>query len=243
MRFILSTTVSALVALFVWAPASAAPGGEYATIGLLPLRHLVRHGRGSRHGVARHGVARRGEAGRGEAWLGRAGQGKARYRHYHRVSRRHTRREGHQAANTAPPVRSGLVTIPTAAGRITVAAHLAPRFKALIADLAAAGYHPRRVGCFATSGHVRHSRHYAGAACDFDGSLSRNAFMRSETAHRIIVAHGFRDGCTFRVHGVRDCGHVDDGGGGRYAHRGVRYAHRGVRYAHRRHRRHHYANR
>lgn len=222
MRFILSTTVSALVALFLWAPASGAPLGKSTTKVSLTAHHLVRHGRVSRHGAA----------GLGAAWRGRAGQGKA--RHYHRVSRRHARREGHQAANTAPPVRSGLVTISTAAGRITVAAHLAPRFKALIADLAAAGYHPRRVGCFATSGHVRHSRHYAGAACDFDGSLSRSAFMRSSTAHRIIVAHGFRDGCTFRVHGVRDCGHVDDGGGGRYAHRGVRYAHQ----RHRRHRHH-----
>ena len=143
------------------------------------------------------------------------------HRHYrhHRVSRpmSHGRRK-HQAAHTAPLGNRGLVTIQTEAGRITVASHLAPRFKALIADFAKAGYHPRRVGCFATSGHVRHSRHYAGAACDFDGSLSRSAFMRSETAHRIIVTHGFRDGCSFRVHGIRDCGHVDDGGIGRSRH-------------------------
>ena len=149
------------------------------------------------------------------------------HRHYrhHRVSRpmSHGRRK-HQAAHTAALGNRGLLTIQTEAGRITVASHLAPRFKALIADFAKAGYHPRRVGCFATSGHVRHSRHYAGAACDFDGSLSRSAFMRSATAHRIIVAHGFRDGCSFRVHGIRDCGHVDDGGGRR-----VRYARRGRR--------------
>jgi hypothetical protein len=107
-----------------------------------------------------------------------------------------------------------MVTIPTVAGRITVARSQAPHWQALIADLAAAGYRPHRLGCYASGGHVTYSRHYVGAACDFDGSLSRSAFMRSQTAHRIIVAHGFRNGCSFAVHGVRDCGHVDDGRAG-----------------------------
>ncbi len=137
---------------------------------------------------------------------------------------------------------SGLVTVPTVTGhRITVAAHLAGRWQALIADFAAAGYRPRSIACFARGGHVRHSRHYVGAACDFDGSLSRSAFMRSAAAHLLIAKHGFRNGCSFAVHGIRDCGHVDDGlagwRGGRRTMRG-KGRHRSHRHGHHRARHH-----
>jgi hypothetical protein len=96
--------------------------------------------------------------------------------------------------------------VPTVAGSITVAKNLAPRFQALIADFVAHGYHPSHIGCFATGGHVTFSRHYAGAACDFDqhGWGKTASFMYH--AHEIIARHGLRDGCAFR-----DCGHVDDG--------------------------------
>lgn len=106
-------------------------------------------------------------------------------------------------------VHSGVVTVQTAAGiPITVAAHLAAKFQSLVADFVAAGYHPHRIGCFAHGGHVRNSRHYAGAACDFDqrGWGKTVAFMYTARAHAIIVANGFRDGREFR-----DQGHVDDG--------------------------------
>lgn len=109
---------------------------------------------------------------------------------------------------------SYLVTVQTSARKqITVARHLAVRFQKLIADLVAAGYHPETISCYASGGHVPHSRHYAGAACDFDGSLSRSPFMRTATANRIIVKNRFRNGCTFTApfYRVRDCGHVDDG--------------------------------
>jgi len=114
----------------------------------------------------------------------------------------------------------GLVTISTAAGPIRVAAHLASRFQALIADFVAHGYNPRSVHCHANGGHVPNSRHYAGAACDFDqrGWGLTTGFMYR--ARSIIAKHGFRDGCSFN-----DCGHVDDGGSVRYAarkHRGER---------------------
>ena len=91
---------------------------------------------------------------------------------------------------------------------ITVASHLAWQFQALIADFVAAGYRPRHIGCFARGGHVRHSRHYVGAACDFDqrGWGKTAAFLYTARAHQIIEAHGFRDGREFR-----DQGHVDDG--------------------------------
>jgi hypothetical protein len=108
----------------------------------------------------------------------------------------------------------GIVTVATAAGPITVAAHLASRFQALIADFVAAGYKPRHIGCFAHGGHVPNSRHYEGAACDFDqrGWGLTNSFMYR--ARAIIAKHGFRDGCSFN-----DCGHVDDGMPVRHARR------------------------
>ena len=110
-----------------------------------------------------------------------------------------------------------MVTVSTAAGPITVASHLAERFRALIADFVAHGYSPRHVGCAAHGGHVANSRHYHGAACDFDqGDWGKTSgFMYH--AHAIIAKHGFRDGCSFG-----DCGHVDDGQSThsrRYAHR------------------------
>jgi hypothetical protein len=107
-----------------------------------------------------------------------------------------------------------MVTVSTAAGKITVASSIAERFQALIADFVAHGYKPRSIGCLAHGGHVPHSRHYAGAACDFDqrGWGKTVAFMYS--AHAIIARHGLRDGCSFG-----DCGHVDDGGPVHYARR------------------------
>jgi hypothetical protein len=129
-----------------------------------------------------------------------------------------------------------MVTVSSAAGPITVASHLAGRFQALIADFVAAGYNPRSVGCAAHGGHVANSRHYHGAACDFDqrGWGKTTNFMYN--ARAIIAKHGFRDGCSFN-----DCGHVDDGQSTHsvhYAHHSSRprhYAHRsghGRRYAH-----------
>lgn len=101
----------------------------------------------------------------------------------------------------------GIVTVQTAAGvPIHVAAGLAGRFQSLVQDFVAAGYRPRSIGCFARGGHVQNSRHYAGAACDFDQTGWGRTVGFIYRAHSIIVAHGFRDGCDFR-----DCGHVDDG--------------------------------
>ena len=130
----------------------------------------------------------------------------------HRVYRRHVT---HYAV-----IRGGIITVSTAAGiPITVAASLAGRFQSLIADFVTHGYHPRHIGCFARGGHVRNSRHYAGAACDFDqrGWGKTVPFMYTAEAHQIIAAHGFRDGRAFH-----DQGHVDDGG--------IRYA-RNVRHS------------
>jgi hypothetical protein len=149
------------------------------------------------------------------------------HRHHHRSAAR-TGRSKHKHASRRRSNRSavrgggGMVTVSSAAGPITVASHLAGKFQALIADFVANGYTPQRVGCLAHGGHVAHSRHYAGAACDFDqrGWGKTADFMYH--AHALIAKHGLRDGCSFG-----DCGHVDDGQFARYAHRGRVASHGG----------------
>jgi hypothetical protein len=101
----------------------------------------------------------------------------------------------------------GVVTVQTAANPITVSAGIASSMRALIADLVAHGYRGN-VTCQA-SGHMPHSLHHTGEACDF-AQLSRNRVAAGAGimyhARSIIAAHGLRDGCSFH-----DCGHVDDG--------------------------------
>lgn len=146
--------------------------------------------------------------------------------HKHHASRVHpvrhvSRRRSHRVARVIS-LAGNLVTVQTAAGLpITVAANLAGKFQGFIADLVASGYKPRYIGCFARGGHVSHSRHYAGAACDIDqtgwGKTARPMYHVAALAAK----YGLRDGCTFR-----DCGHVDDGARLRraYAHHQVKHA-------------------
>ena len=73
---------------------------------------------------------------------------------------------------------SHLITVATAAGiPITVASSVAQKFVGLIADLVNRGIKPSTIHCFANGGHVKHSLHYWGGACDFNGSASRWAPM------------------------------------------------------------------
>ncbi len=175
--------ITALIFLAVSIPAQAAH------------RHHHRHRSVQNHHAEHHRSVRRHRASRHSA------------RH---VTVESKRNRGEAARHRQPQGTvhhgGGMVSVDTAAGRITVASHLAERFKALIADFVAAGYKPRHIGCLAHGGHVPNSRHYAGAACDFDqrGWGDTVKFMYHATA--IIKKHGFRDGCSFN-----DCGHVDDG--------------------------------
>jgi hypothetical protein len=131
------------------------------------------------------------------------------YQHYD-YYQKHRHRRGHRAQPSRERARGyrggGIITVQTLAGPITVATHLAERFRAMIADFVAAGYKPRRVGCHAHGGHVPNSRHYHGAACDFDQTGWGRTTNFMYHARAIIKKHGFRDGCSFN-----DCGHVDDG--------------------------------
>ncbi|HEX8809616.1 MAG TPA: hypothetical protein VF760_11545 [Xanthobacteraceae bacterium] len=96
-----------------------------------------------------------------------------------------------------------LVHVGTRAGVITVNADYAWRFREFINALP---YTPRSVHCFAAHGHVRHSLHHIGAACDID--QGRRNSTAAPMYHIAALAHqfGLRDGCSFR-----DCGHVDIG--------------------------------
>lgn len=139
----------------------------------------------------------------------RSPEGKVQPRRVERVAKSHV--GSHVERKAADVVRGGLVTVKTAIGQvITVSASIKDRMLAFIADLPAHGYTPRRVSCYASGGHVTHSRHYSGNACDFDGSISIAPFFRTAEAEKLIRAHGLHSGCDYVLHGVRDCGHVDD---------------------------------
>jgi hypothetical protein len=126
-----------------------------------------------------------------------------RYHHFARLSHRN-----HSAQVDYQHVGFSLVTVKSAAGPITVNAAHASQFLGAISDLVAAGFRGP-VHCYARSGHVRHSLHYTGEACDF-AQLGRNRVASGAGimyhAHAILARWGLRDGCTFH-----DCGHADTG--------------------------------
>jgi len=113
--------------------------------------------------------------------------------------RRHP--QGVQASSYHP---SGVVTVGTAAGPITVASDAADKFVSLVNDLVAHGFHGS-VTC-AASGHMPNSLHHTGHACDFAQTARNRTVGVMYHVGNIIAAHGLRDGCSFG-----DCGHVDTG--------------------------------
>jgi hypothetical protein len=130
-------------------------------------------------------------------------------RHHHRYH--HFAQSSHRSRSANVDyqhVGFSLVTVSSAAGPITVNAAHASQFIGAIADLIAAGFRGP-VHCYARGGHVRHSLHYTGEACDF-AQLGRNRVASGARimyhAHSILAHWGLRDGCTFH-----DCGHADTG--------------------------------
>jgi hypothetical protein len=127
-----------------------------------------------------------------------------------------------------------LVTVPTAAGvHITVAASVAGNFQGFIRGLVALGYHPRHIGCYSATGHIRNSLHHVGKACDFDQTGWNRAPAIMHTAQVTQLAHrwGFVSGCEFRSR--RDCGHIgmDFSPARGFVHYASHFAHRHRRYA------------
>jgi len=124
----------------------------------------------------------------------------------------------------------GLVHVQTAAGPITVASDVAGKFKGLIAALVAKGF-KGGVHCYASGGHVTHSLHYSGHACDFAQGGRNKTVSVMYHAGDLIRSAGLRDGCSFH-----DCGHVDTGLAVASRHHERRY----TAYAARRHEHAHY---
>jgi hypothetical protein len=135
------------------------------------------------------------------------------YRHWHYAGRQHyehhaARGHGRRARYAARDEHrhgGGLVHEDTAAGNITVAAGVAAKFKDLIAALVAKGFRGD-VGCYAASGHIAHSLHHTGNACDFAQTEKNRTVAIMYHSGALIRSFGLRDGCSFG-----DCGHVDTG--------------------------------
>ena len=162
-------------------------------------------------------------------WFGAMAAASAHGVHHHmrhHFSRHHyaSRSYHHHVASRSDGERSGhgLVHEQTAAGEITVAADAAGKFKELIAALVAKGF-KGDVHCYASGGHVAHSLHYSGRACDFAQSGRNKTVSIMYHAGGLIRSAGLRDGCSFH-----DCGHVDTGFAvaSRHEHRYAVYAER-----------------
>jgi hypothetical protein len=109
----------------------------------------------------------------------------------------------------SPALAGSIITVQTAAHiPIMIAASIASRFQGFIEGLISMGYTPRHIGCYARGGHVSGSRHYSGAACDFDqrGWGKTVPIMYTDSVDRLAKRYGLRNGRSFR-----DAGHIDDG--------------------------------
>jgi hypothetical protein len=137
----------------------------------------------------------------------------------------HHKYHRHHIQHTAPHgYPSDMITVPTAAGiSITVNPSFAQKIVPFIAELVAEGYKPRHIGCFASGGHVPNSRHYAGAACDFDQTGWGRTSSKMYHVTALASKYGLRDGKSFG-----DSGHIDDGAPvSSYASRSYRHSHYG----------------
>lgn len=106
-------------------------------------------------------------------------------------------------ASCTPAYAGGIVSVSTMAGAITVASNVADRFSGFIGDVVARGFRGR-VHCFARGGHVRHSNHYTGQACDFAQRGWGRTVAPMYHVRDLAAKWGLRDGCSFG-----DCGHID----------------------------------
>lgn len=111
----------------------------------------------------------------------------------------------------------GLTRVKLDSGQvITVAAAYAGRFAGFLNALYRREGHLPAIGCYAPRGHMRHSLHHWGGACDV-GQRARNvAWAPMYHVSDLAAEFGLTDGCGWHH---PDCGHVDVSGvaGGRRA--------------------------
>lgn len=109
-------------------------------------------------------------------------------------------------------LRGGYVRICVSGHCGTVAAALAENFRGLFQDFVAMGYNIGAPGCL-SAGHMAHSLHHSGSACDLFDQVARNvtALHQPPPSVQIEVAarHGLTSGCAWRS---PDCGHFDVSG-------------------------------
>lgn len=124
---------------------------------------------------------------------------------------RHSRaraRLAHRHWHHDAPIRTGgIARVMVPGGQvIAVAAQYADRFAGFFRDLAAREGKLPEIGCL-SGGHMRHSLHHWGGACDV-GQTARNRAWKA--MYRVTdLAHqwGLTDGCEWR--GYPDCGHIE----------------------------------
>lgn len=125
----------------------------------------------------------------------------ARTPHHHTHHRHHPHTE---------PKREGGSAVCSRLGRCApVAAFLVGAFQGAINEFEALGYAVGTPGCL-SAGHMAHSKHHSGAACDLFNQVARNrtALRQPPPAVQIAVAqhHGLTSGCEWHH---PDCGHIE----------------------------------
>jgi hypothetical protein len=103
--------------------------------------------------------------------------------------------------------RGGYATIHTWQGMARVVAWARERFQGFIDEVQHLGYRVGPPGCL-SSGHMRHSKHHWGGACDLFVQVARNRTRLKLPPNHMDIAkrHGLIDGCMWRN---PDCGHFE----------------------------------
>lgn len=134
----------------------------------------------------------------------------ARHRHHHHHHRTHFAVRHHAPAPT--PVRTDIHEQHHAeqgVPHMAVTPSASGQFHAMAAEFVAMGYSVGRPGCLSL-GHMAHSKHHWGGACDLFNQVARNrtALRQPPPAVQIEVAtrHGLTSGCIWRN---PDCGHFE----------------------------------
>jgi hypothetical protein len=111
------------------------------------------------------------------------------------------------AGRSHKPARGSYAMIQTRQGTARVIAWARDRFQGFIDEVQRLGYRVGSPGCLSV-GHMRHSKHHWGGACDLFNQVARNRTrLRLPPNHmEIAERHGLIDGCMWRN---PDCGHFE----------------------------------
>lgn len=135
------------------------------------------------------------------------------YRYY---SKRHVAHAKHHRSTRhagAPGGGTGTGRVCTANDRCArVVAWATSAFQGAIREFEDLGYKIGSPGCL-SGGHMRHSKHHWGGACDLFDQTSRNktALRQPPPDVQIAVAerHGLISGCSWHGRQGPDCGHIE----------------------------------